>query len=501
VAEDQYNQMNSIIKKANRGLLSFQRLGMIDEFEAMMVEQQQYWAYLIFNHQHTILIKDTLRIRYQHAWKDLDKFVAPTLNPLKRVANIKSQTYARPPVRRTTNKSLQALLSKNAKRINVAMSHACKLLNATGNVCIWPVLGTRGGLPVVLDILVIPAHDTWLTENYNDYKYDIVSKYKDFYLVSAYNGESVDNERGTYCIHKTKKNAPSPFAQICEPIWVSLEDSLFGTPRTVSPILDLVTGTLDIGQLEAFSAKVMYLKSFKQMQNISDEKVSGGIDKLEASPHTLWPVGVEAIDLVDKDFAFEAYIENKAINLAGQHGVSKVAVTGDYQDQQSWLAVSQELLHHWEEQIELWKYVEERMWENIQTTELFMDDAGVAPVFVSFQQPYPSLQDPGIEWDLHREKVKNGIETTTDRMMREHPELTGPEEADAMWLANLTKYASQVKKQRELNIPSDGSLGKSPEENGADGALAKQKAFGELGAAGPSVDGKVTEVEAIKNDD
>jgi len=46
VAEDQYNQMNSIIKKANRGLLSFQRLGMIDEFEAMMVEQQQYWAYL-----------------------------------------------------------------------------------------------------------------------------------------------------------------------------------------------------------------------------------------------------------------------------------------------------------------------------------------------------------------------------------------------------------------------------------------------------------------------
>ena len=490
-----YDQLSSIIKKANRGMLSFQRSGLIDEWERMTVEVKQYWAYLVYNHSHTLLIKDNLRSRYQHAWKDLDRFINPTLNPLKRVANIKAQTYSRPPVRRTANKSLQRLLSVNAKRINIAMSHACKLLNATGNVCIWPVLGTRGGLPVVLDLIVVPAHNTWLTENYNDYKYDVVSKYKDYYLVSVYTGESVDHERETYCVHKSNKKAPSPFAAICEPIWVSIEDAPFGDPRTVAPIMDLIIGTLDIGQMEAFSAKVMYLKSFKQMQTTNGEKVN--VDKLEASPHTLWPENVDAIDLVDKDFAFEEYIQQKAVDLAGQHGVSKVAVTGDYKDQQSWVSVSQELLHHWEEQIELWKYVEEQMWNNIQATDLFADEAGVQPVFTMFQAPYPSLQDPKVEWELHREKVKNGIETTTDRMMREHPELTGPEEADAMWEANLRRHAVQVNLMRDLNLSADDKIGNTPQENGALGAAAK--AFGQLGAKGPSVDGVESQVDELKD--
>jgi hypothetical protein len=160
------------------------------------------------------------------------------------------------------------------------------------------------------------------------------------------------------------------------------------------------------------------------------------------------------------------------------------------------MAVSQELLHHWEEQIELWKYVEERMWENIQNTELFMDESGIYPVFTSFVPPYPSLQDPKVEWDLHIEKVKNGVETVTDRMMREHPEVSGPEEADAMWLANLKKYADQVRIKRDLNIPDNG-VGNSPEVNGKIGAIVKAEKFGKLGAEGPAVDGKVTEVDHL----
>ena len=490
-----HDQLNRIIKKANRGMLSYQRLGLIDEYEQQMVEVKQYWAYLIYNNSHTMLIKDTLRTRYTNAWKDLDRFVAPVWNPLKRVANIKAQTYSRPPVRRTENKTLQVLISKNAKRINRAMTQASKLLNATGNVCIWPILGTRGGLPVVLDILVIPAHDTYLTENYNDYKYDIVSKHKDYYLVSVYTGESVDNERQNFCVHKNKNNTTSPFAAVCEPIWVSLNDTNFGNPRSVDQVSDLITGTLDIGQLEAMSGKVVFLKSFKQLQRTNGEKVS--VDKLEASPHVLWPENVDAIDLVDKDFAFEAYVECKAVSLASQHGVSKMAMTGDYKDDQSWSSVSQELLHHWEEQIELWKFVEDQMWASIQNTELLQDDFGPGVVSVAFMQPYPNLQDPKVEWELHLDKVKNGVSTTTDRMMMEHPHLTSGEEADAMWEGNLRKYSIQVNFMRELNL----SGGKSPEENGADGAAAKQKAFGKLGAEGPSVDGKVTEVDHIQEAD
>ena len=472
----------------------------LDRWNQLEKEYKQYWAWSIYQHEHKNLIIQSIKYRYKHAWKDIDKFVAPTENPLKKTANLKAQTYSRPPVRRTESAQLRTLIHRNSARVNKSLLWATKLMNATGNVLIWPVIGTRKGLPIVLDVLVIPAHQCYLEYCYEDCKYNIVAEYDNSYLISYWSGESVDNERTCLHVDKDFKDNLHFWADYGEPIWCSLDEMDHTSPRSIGPIADLISGTIEIGIMEAFATKINYLKSFKQPVQNSDYSVTP--DQMIAGAEQIWSADVSLIDLADKNDFYEKLIQDKSIALMGQHGVSKLAATGDFQNEQSWVSVSQELLQHWENQTQNALGIEEDLWTSVCSMSVVdLDPEDPAnKVKVKFLPPYPTMQDPQASWNLHREKVKHGCSTTVEYLMQEYPWLEDETAANALYEANLKQYSKEIGMKRALNINDDGSVGLSAVENGALGPIVKAVANGQLGANGPSMDNVEVQSELLNGE-
>jgi hypothetical protein len=442
--------------------------GNLDEFQEMEDIQKQWWAYLIYTHKYSTLVNNTIAYRYENNWEDAYKFIDPINNVLKRVANIKAQTYNRPPVRLSNNPQLARIIKNNVHRINKALQSACRLCNACGNVLIVPVLATDRGAPSVLDLIVVPPHDVWLEASYIDYKYNVVARIADkVYIVSEIADDTVEARRNTYIVNQSKDKSIY-YADLGDPIWISLENTTIVNPRCVGPIADLVSGTVHIGELETFCNITAWLKSFRQIQSTDDESVNPS--DLIPGPMKILPPNIQAIDLINKDDQFEKLIESKAVALAGQHGVSRVAILGDYQSENNWFSVSQELMQHWVAQLETWKQVEYQIWASIAQMSLI--DAQDAQVIVHFQNPYLSLQDPAKDFELHRSQAKTGYANILYKILEDNPHLTSLEEAEEFYLNNLNWYSEDIKRKRALNIPDEG-IGQSPQDNGAMGVLGK----------------------------
>lgn len=465
--------------------------GQLDEYEQLNAHIKQYWAHLIFTNNHKSLVISTLQSRYPNTYTDIINFTDPTLNPLRRVAEVKSVTYAKPPVRRTANPQLQILLNKNSHKINRALDQACKVVNYAGNVVIWPVVALENGEATNFQLLVSEPHLCFFAPCYNDLRYDIVAKYQDYYLISEYVGDFAGDRRNYVLDSKGKETVI--FADVGTPVFASLTETNFGLPRCVAPVNDLIFGTVALNIMEAFGEKSTYLKSFLQPVETDSENRTKP-DRLVASPQVLWPASVDTISLANQNNFYEELIQQRNINLCGQHGLSKIISTGDFQNEQSFNTVSQELLYHYEQSIENFKYIEKQLWENVCDMQL-IDIKDHPAVYVRFTEPYPSMRQPKDKFELDREKVKAGIMSTYDQILEEHPELNSVEEAKALHRSNLEAFADETNMKRELNISDSGN---SPQVNGQMGALAKK--FGELGKDGPSVDGKQTEVELIKLD-
>jgi len=479
---------------ANKSISASMYSGILDEYEQLNAQIKQFWAYQIYNNNHKSLVISTLQSRYTQTYKDIINFVEPSLNPLRRVADIKAVTYAKPPTRRTNNNQLQILLNKNSHKINRSLDYANKVLNYAGNVLIWPCVGLKNGEATEFSLNVIEPHLVYLAPCYNDGRYDIVARYQDYYFVSEYVGDFVGDRRN-YVLDK-KGVETVLFADLGCPVWASLNETQFGLPRNVSPVNDLIAGTIAINIMESFAEKGAYLKSFLQpIEGTTTERTKA--DQLIASPNVIWPATVDTIKLAEMNNFYEELIMQRNINLCGQHGISKVIATGDFQNEQSWITISQELLHHYEGSIENWKYIEKQLWENVCEMDL-VNIPNMPNIFVKFCSPYPTSRLPEIEFNLNRDKIKAGMVSIDELILEEHPEFSTIEEAKAYRIANLQAYSDEIKLKRDLNISDEG---KSPEENGKDGAEAKKaKAFGELGKEGPSMDGKEVEVELIKNE-
>lgn len=475
--------LNPIFSRAKRQIISAEYYGDVDQFEQITASAKQYWAFKIYEHNYKDIVQATLRSRYLHAWKDIDRYVDPVWNPLKKVANIKAQAYSRPPIRRTENADLRKIMMRAAHGVNRSLSRAEKLLNACGNVLVWPCIGYEKAAPI-LSTLVLEPHMVYLEANYEDGRYDIVARYTDYYLISEYR----NGARTNYTVDKSG-NAVKRWLSIGNPVWCSVTEGKFGMPRTIGPISDLLVGTITIGVMEAFAAKVMFLKSFKQPFMASEEGRGVSPDKYIAGPDQLWPAAIDVMDLADKNDFFEVMIENMAIRLAGQHGVSKLVMTGEYRDGESWVSVNEELTRHYEEQIENAQSIERALWSSVCEMDLVSVDPD-AKIWVKFQPPYQGARDPRTEWELHRERVKAGVESTLEWIGEHHPELETEEEMKALYDHYIELYAEEVNSKRKLNIADNGN---SPQVNGS---LARQ--YGEQGRNGPAVDGKEVEIEKVK---
>ena len=485
---------STFFNKAKRNIRWSETYQGWDKYEQQEAQIKQYWAMRIYEHQHKALVSSTLLQRYKYAWEDMAAFVAPVLNPLKHVANIKAQTYSRAPVRRSPNQKMQMFLNRYNKAVNRSLDRANKVMNACGNVLLWPVIGPEGGESLRYRVLVFEPADVVLEPNYTDGMYDVIARYQDWYFCSFNDGSSVDGRQNW--ITTRGGQIDMLFSDLGSPVWCSLEDVSFGAPRCVGPVNDLISGTVSINQMEAFCERVVYLKSFKQPVSVDGEKVK--VDELIAGPGRLWPTNVDTIDLVDKDSFFEELIERKVEQLANQHGVSKLAIKGDFVNEASWASVSEEMTFHFESQIENWKLIEEKLWKSTAQMELLGMD-GDALVITKFVSPYPSSRDPQKDHELHRQRVTEGYESTDERILEEHPEFSDLEQAKTYRLENLTQYRDEIIMKRELNLPG---YGQSPQENGAMGAAVKAAVTavqqGNLGAEGPSMDKKEIETQLME---
>jgi hypothetical protein len=450
--------------------------GNLDEFAEMEDIQKQYWGWLIYTHKYNALIHNTIQYRYSNNYEDTYKFINPTKNVLKRVAMIKAQTYNRPPVRRAASAQLQKIIKNNVHRINNSLQYACRLLNACGNVLIIPVLATDRGAPSILDFIVVAPHEAHIEPCYTDYKYNVVARIADkVYIVSEIDNTSIENKRFTYVVNQSRdKNIY--YADLGDPVWVSLENTTLVHPRCVGPVTDLIEGTIHIGELETFANVVAWLKSFRQVQATDEESVNPS--DLIPGPLKIFPSNITAIDLVDKNDSFEKLIEQTAIDLAGQHGVSATALLGKYESENNWFSVSQELMQHWVGQLETWKRAERDLWQSVCNMTLINVPENEREVVITYMNPYMSLQDPQKDFDLHRAKVRAGYESTLMKVLEENPHLSTLEEAKLLYENNLQAFSEEIQMKRKLNIPDSDSPGLSPQDNGA---------MGVLGKAGPSM--------------
>ena len=445
------------------------------EYHQIRVEQQQYYASLIYDHDHAALVLNLLATRYKHAIQSLTPYVAPVMNPLKTVANVKAQVYSKPPIRRGSDPAIRTLLASSNSRINRKLDHACKILNSSGNVLIWPTVGSAPDSAIALDLQIFQPHEVNLVANYRSHTYDIAAICDQYIYCYWFDGDS--HKLGVYDLSDGNREV-SLHSAIGRPVWCSIVQTKFGKPRCNGPVNDLIAGTLSINQMEAFAERVTYLKSFKQPVRDTEERVKA--DNFIAGPDNIWPEGVTLVDLVDHNDIFESMIEKKYLQLCNQHGVSSALAKGEYKDMATWESISEELLFHFGQQVENWQYIEQQIWESVLAIEdLNLPQDG--RVTVRFTPPFKSARDPMQEHELHRTRVKDGYESTVDRVMDENPHLVEREEAKAFWLEQLDEFAEEVKIKRELNIPG---YGESPQENGAAGAAAR---FGEIGRNGPSV--------------
>ncbi len=106
------------------------------------------------------------------------------------------------------------------------------------------------------------------------------------------------------------------------------------------------------------------------------------------------------------------------------------------------------------------------MMHEAQVVELMgFDPAGMR---IDFQEQ-AAPADAGEEVDLLDKKMRKGLDSPVDYMMRKDPDLTR-DDAKSRILDNLQDFAMLVLAQRALNMPGDadaGNTGKTPQQNGA----------------------------------
>jgi len=416
------------------------------EFSNYSTKYLQSVAYDIFNHDFTRHVLTDIASKYSgHVYGEYAKYVAPIYNPLRRIAVLRSQLYISPVLRIFTDPNLQVLANGVKRKINQALNQAQQTTNATGNVILWPMM--KNGK---IEILIGLAHlSQWEVTRFG---VDVVSKIeKTYYAYDAQTGiVTVDDD---------------PTSDVYAPVICGL----MGVKESIQTLNDLIIGTISIAEMETFSNRVNYLKSFKQPILPPDSpELRDNPDQLEASPGNPWPLAPEMIDLMDKDSNYEDLILKKLQSLSSQHGISEQLFFANINQSNgtSVVNISPELKALWASQMELWTDVEETLWESIA------NGLGMLPGVQVQYSPNPILVDKKAEFELFLEQRKHGLQNTLDYILANNQWLESREEAEDWYDDNLAYFASEINIKRALNLPD---VGATPQQNGA------------LGGPGPSM--------------
>ena len=479
-----------------------------------------------------IHIYQQMKNRYEVLWDEYDRFIAPKMNPLKRVIKTISTVYKKAPSRyaRTTaltdddtetkkkravkkNAKLDTFLAEILVDVNRSFRMANEYANAKLSPLVWAYIYDDEGKPLVktdgssdftdydlrIRFRVLPGH-LQEADTAQDYKLDVIAYWddRDRWACSIY--DEVKARRRLFWFNPSAEEDESKVTEavdLAEPVQATHhpyngKESIWD----VWELLGLARGTLSQGEREAFEERVAYLKSFKQL--IGEDKNSSDI---RLSPSTVInDEDLDAIDLVDKDLMMLEMVEKYAQMLAADWGLSSLSFFGDYKSGQDITTASMEARLRNEDQLEDYKEIEGQVWRSVLAKavqfQILPEEALTWKVQTDFVEPTVLLEpDKAIAKFEAEERL--GLTSIIEEIKRRKESITTDSEAMAYYKHNQDIRAERINYNRSLEISDKPDTdpdkmdthGNTPEENGKKAQEQLEKIKGTLtgseGAAGP----------------
>lgn len=445
-------------------------------------------AWDIYRHRHGDLIQRQLSGRYDAAtvakyWN----FIEPTRNPLRRISELMSVTYLRPP-RLSTPDDPQAAVDiiNYCPDLYVTLALVERITNAIGEIFVvpyWDKIQERVFLdlfpPHMVDVeLRRCAVESVTIDGYNGEKTKRTWRYSDDGKIQF--KDTSENKRSKEAWQTSEfKNFPV--------VWVSLNPSHSLEKWAVSEIVDLVNGTLQIGEVECFHNSTNMLKSFLQPYAKDGEALIAARETGESSDmgaevrigyDAVLPAELGTIQLADPNDPFLATIQRFEADLAASRGISSQAYYQQAPGKDQSDTITEELRQRWRKTTKLFALYEREihpiLLELINTYANKSYDPKMR-IDVDYFSPEEANDRSGA-LDTLKKGIELGVDNRVDFVFKDHPEILTREEAVAYCDENDAQREMWMERMAARNSPKDPTEpANDPAVNGAQGK----------GAAGP----------------
>lgn len=469
-------------------------------------KDRKFWqqvAFDIYRGDYAIHVQNLLMQRVNE--KTLEKFlpyISPRHNVLRRVAEVLSVVYRRPPRRYSTDKAQKAL-RQYVPNLDLILDKASKMVFALGDVFLKPRVTEDNKI----NIDVIPPH-LILNVEYDGGILKSISLQQEGKVVTYYNDgtfEEVEEIETLPTLQPTvKKRKGDTGLGVLPIIHLSTEPRDEFEPWGIWSNLDLILGTLEVGILEAYHGYTSYLRSFRLPTIPAEELATSGRatpPEIQIGPDEVINYKIEPVELADPADQFWDSIIKQVETLAASRDISPVLMFRKISKVDEAKAASEELRNRWESQVKIFRGAEGRLLDvifHIMIMEGFY--SGKIPEWrIDYMLPSPVLSDPYKSLEVLEKGIKLGVDSPVQFLLRENPDIKNEKEAWDIIDSNANDRAKLVKIMRELNMPSDPQkVGTNPENNGMMGPIIRdQKGYN----GPPAVPGEIDIKEEDNNDE
>lgn len=465
-------------------------------------------AYSIFNNDYKDLVIMLLNSRYKPEIvnESLARYVYPTKNPLRRIALAQSVLYTRPPRLQTTPEWVAEEIGKYCPDMYLYMSQLQALCLGVGDALAWPYFDTA---EKNIKIQIVPPHlvdvhyrlmgQAAIRVRIGDQKWRIWTT--DFWFDSDEDPEKWWIPKKNQKTTKLYYGIPLVLFQSKKPYIITKDDDAWN----VFDNIDLINGTLQVGEAETLHNKGLWLRSFRQVSADTSRADTGAEPKnneLKIAPDTVLNFPLNSTALADEAGQFYKAIREIEVDLAASRGISTKSYYRDIVNETEIMSVSEELRQRWYGQVSIFNYYEIKLLKVIANL-LNKDVKGMnipADTEYSINYVMPANFTSKMKQLEELEKGIELLETSIEEFLYvNNPEFRNMEEVKKYLEENKESRIEVITTLRELNEARNPAYpGNSPEANGAMGPVFRGEKEKEMsGANGPKIVPTAYDADAI----
>ena len=447
----------------------------------------------MFQHQHAEWIAAQIDSRYSPTQAEKYKrFIAPTRNPLRRVADLLSVTYLRPPRLTTPEKvEIAEQVLEACPDLYLSLAYIENATNGIADIIAMPYYEESEDR-IYVD--AIPPHIVDIKRKRCSVEELRIKDFKDKDLDRIWrrlkSGEWVWADVSTKKTRGRKAGPiwrPTGLGKIPPFVWYSIDPVRSIEEWSAYKILDLVNGTIQIGEIEAFHDSTNLLKSFRQPYAKNGEDIMAARDTGEDAdgPGDL-TIGYDnvimgelgALELADPNDPFMATIQNMEADLAASRGISRGSYFQISQGKEQASTITEELRQRSKQQIKIFRFFEGQLHPILIALLNKYRGRNYDPhtrLAIDYFSP-EEANDPKYSLEVLKSRIELGVGKRTEYVFKNNPEMRTHAEA--------VEYCDEADAEREIwmermakrNSPKDPTdPAQDPATNGAQGK----------GAAGP----------------